>query len=157
MNNLEKLIRYILLNYPNLQELSKPRLVKLIYMIDWRYTIETGKQYTDINWVYNHYGPYVNDVIELMKQKDNIFKVDTYPNPFGGGFTDKFTLIDKTKVELDKEVRNIADKFINYTYNLIWSDFINLVYSSYPIKVSLKYSTLNLKELAIEFNKLHND
>lgn len=157
MNNLEKLIRYILLNYPNLQELSKPRLVKLIYIIDWRYTIENGKQYTDINWVYNHYGPYVNDVINLMKKNPNIFKVETYSNPFGGGNTDKFDLVDKTKIELDENIKSIVDRFIDYTYKLTWSEFINLVYSSYPIKVNLKYSTLNLKELAIEFNKLHNN
>ena len=155
MNNLEKLIRYILLNYPNLQELSKPRLVKLIYIIDWRYTIENGKQYTDINWMYNHYGPYVNDVINLMKKNPNIFKVETYSNPFGRGNTDKFDLVDKTKIELDENIKSIVDRFIDYTYKLTWSDFINLVYSSYPIKNNLKYSQLDLEKLAIEFNKVN--
>ena len=91
MKNLEKLIRYIILNYPNSNELSKPRLVKLIYLIDWKFTIENGSQFTDIRWIYNHYGPYVNDVINLMKEKKAIFNVESYQNSYEG-ITDKFTL-----------------------------------------------------------------
>ena len=152
MKNLENLIRYIILNYPNSNELSKPRLVKLIYLIDWKFTIENGSQFTDIIWIYNHYGPYVNDVINLMKEKKAIFKVESYQNSYEG-ITDKFSLLDKTEILLDDNIKKIADKFINITYKLTWSEFINLVYSSYPIKSNLKYSTLNLQELALEFNK----
>lgn len=152
MKNLEELIRYIILHYPNPNELSKPRLVKLIYLIDWKYTIETGSQYTNIRWIYNHYGPYVNDVINLMREKKAIFKVDSYQNNYEG-ITDKFSLIDKTEILLENNIKEIADKFIEYTYKLTWTEFINLVYSSFPIKSNLKYSTLNLEDLAIEFNK----
>lgn len=152
MKNLEKLIRYILLNYPNLNELSKPRLVKLIYLIDWKFTIENGSQFTDIRWVYNHYGPYVNDVINLMKEKKAVFNVESYQNSYEG-ITDKFTLLDKTEILIDENLKKIADSFITLTYKLTWTEFINLVYSSYPIKSNLKYSTLNLEELAVEFKK----
>lgn len=154
MKNLENLIRYILLHYPNPLELSKPRLVKLIYLIDWRYTIETGNQYTNINWIYNHYGPYVNDVINLMKEKKQVFKVESYQNNYEG-VTDKFTLIDKSEINFETTIKNISDRFIDYTYKLTWSDFINLVYSSYPIKNNLKYSSLDLSTLAKEFNKVN--
>lgn len=154
MKNLEILIRYILLYYPNPAELSKPRLVKLIYLIDWRYTIENGSQFTEIKWIYNHYGPYVNDVIKLMKEKNNIFKVESYNNSYEGT-TDKFILIDKSEINIDDSIKNIADKFIGYTYKLTWTNFINLVYSSYPIKNNLKYSFLDLPQLAKEFNKKH--
>ena len=67
MNKLNELIKYILVKYPKIEELSKPRLVKLIYLIDWKHSIEFGEQYTDIRWIYNHYGPYVNDVINTRK------------------------------------------------------------------------------------------
>jgi hypothetical protein len=152
MTNLEKLIRYILLNYPNVNELSKPRLVKLVYLIDWKYTIDNGHQYTNIQWYYNHYGPYVNDVIELMKSKSEVFKVISYNNTYEG-VTDKFLLIDKSEIILDDSVKKIADLFIGHTYAMTWSNFINLVYSSFPIRTSLKYTMLNLEEMAIEFKK----
>ena len=139
MTNLEILIRYILLNYPNIGELSKPRLVKLIYLIDWKYTIENGKQFTNINWYFNHYGPYVNDIIDLMRIQTEVFQVKSYNNQYEG-VTDKFLLIDKSPVNLTSDVKNIIDQFIDYTYKLTWSNFISLVYSSYPIKTSLKYT-----------------
>lgn len=152
MTNLELLIRYILLNYPNIGELSKPRLVKLIYLIDWKYTIENGKQFTNINWYFNHYGPYVNDIIDLMRAQTDVFQVKSYSNQYEG-ITDKFNLIDKSPVTLTSEVKNITDLFIDYTYKLTWSNFISLVYSSYPIKTSLKYTNLDLVKMSVEFKK----
>ncbi|WP_187477896.1 Panacea domain-containing protein [Amniculibacterium sp. G2-70] len=151
MNNLEKLTRYILQKYPDVSELSKPRLVKLIYLIDWRYTIENGHQYTNIKWVYNHYGPYVNDVINLMKSKHEVFNVRSFQNSLGG-ISDKFELINRDEIILENNIKRIADQFIDYTFKLNWSDFINLVYSSFPIKSNIKYNYLDLVELAKEFN-----
>ena len=153
MKNLEKLTRYILLKYPNLVELSKPRLVKLIYLIDWKYAIENGVQYTDIDWIYNHYGPYVNDVINLMKEKREIFNVNSYRNSYGT-ITDKFSLKNDAEIELQDDVKSIADKFINYTHSMPWTEFINTVYSSYPMKESIKYSHLDLVKFAQVFNSL---
>jgi hypothetical protein len=152
MTNLEKLIRYILLEYPNTNELSKPRLVKLIYLIDWKYTIEYGNQYTSINWYFNHYGPYVNDIIDLMRTQPNIFQIKSYNNKYEG-ITDKFLLTDKTPITLSTDVKYITDLFIDYTYKLTWSNFISLVYSSYPIKSSLKYTNLDLVKMSVEFKK----
>ena len=152
MTNLELLIRYILLNYPNIGELSKPRLVKLIYLIDWKYTIENGKQFTNINWYFNHYGPYVNDIIDLMRAQTDVFQVKSYINQYEG-ITDKFELIDKSPVTLTPDVKSITDLFIDYTYKLTWSNFISLVYSSYPIKTSLKYTNLDLVKMSVEFKK----
>lgn len=154
MSNLEKLIRYILLNYPHIGELSKPRLVKLIYLIDWKYTIENGKQYTSIRWYFNHYGPYVTDVIDLMRAQPNVFQINSYNNQYEG-ITDKFLLVDKSSITLSSDVKNITDQFIDYTYRLTWSNFISLVYSSYPIKTSLKYTNLDLVKMSIDFkNKI---
>ena len=153
MKKLELLIRYILLNYPLINELSKPRLVKIIYLIDWKYAIDYGKQYTEINWFFNHYGPYVDDVIKLMKEKPSVFKVNSNINSLGG-VTDRFFLIDNTPVYIDNDIKNVADYIISNTYKLNWSEFINLVYSSYPIKNNLKYSNLDLNKLSSEFREL---
>ncbi len=153
MTNLEKLIRYILLNYPSVKELSKPRIVKLIYLIDWKYTTVYNKQFTDIEWYFNHYGPYVNDVIDLMKNKSEVFKVESFQNQYQG-ITDKFFLLDSSEIILDEKIKQIVDLFIDYTFKLTWTSFINLVYSTYPIKSSPKYTYLNLESLAINFKKI---
>jgi len=156
MNNLINLIIYILKIYPKPEELSKPRLVKLIYLIDWKYTIDNKKQYTNIEWFFNHYGPYVDDVINIMKNTNDIFEVKSYPNPYSGGFTDKFQLKNNSiSYELDNKIQETANYIINNTYKMNWDRFIALVYSTYPIKINSKFSKLNLVELATQF-KQHN-
>ncbi|SJN52669.1 hypothetical protein FM120_36890 [Sphingobacterium faecium PCAi_F2.5] len=87
-----------------------------------------------------------------MKSRNEVFEVVSYSNQYEG-MTDKFVLLDKTSINLDNDIKSIADLFINHTYGLTWSNFINLVYSSYPIKISLKYTLLNLVDLAVEFEK----
>jgi hypothetical protein len=48
MTDLLNLIIYIFSNYPKVDELSKPRLVKLVYLIDWKHAIVNGRQSTSI-------------------------------------------------------------------------------------------------------------
>lgn len=154
MNNLNELIKYILVTYPKLEELSKPRLVKLIYLIDWKYSIEYGRQYTNIRWIFNHYGPYVNDVINTMKNNPETYDVVSRENPYGG-ITDKFK-IKKRKdlsITIDGNAKKITDFLIEKTFHLGWSNFISIVYSTYPVRTNLKYSTLDLQSLAIEYKK----
>lgn len=154
MNKLNELIKYILIKYPKIEELSKPRLVKLIYLIDWKHSIEYGVQYTDIRWIYNHYGPYVNDVINTIKNNPDIYDVYTRENPYGG-ITDKFK-IKKSKnlhINIDMNGKKIADFIIEKTFHIDWSNFISIVYSTYPIRTNLKYSTLDLKLLAEEYKQ----
>lgn len=155
MRKLNELIKYILHTYPKPEELSKPRLVKLIYLIDWKYAIDNGKQFTDINWIYHHYGPYVNDVIEIMKQNSSEFEVISRVNPYGGT-TDKFRLNQSKQVsiEIEPKVKVITDFFISKTVHLSWSNFISVVYSTYPVKSNLQYSSLDLESLAQEFNTI---
>ena len=103
-------------------------------------------------WIFNHYGPYVNDVINVMKQHPNDFEVISRENPYGG-ITDKFRL-NKTSgdnIELEPRVKAIADFLISKTVHLSWSNFISVVYSTYPIKNNLQYSRLDLEDLAKEY------
>lgn len=154
MKNLKELIEYIISNYPQPTELSKPRLVKLIYLIDWKNSIDYGKQVTNIKWYFNHYGPYVEDVINLMKNDTETFEVISYENPYSGGITDKFKLKKSVRPNLDSNTLKSADFIIKNTFRMNWSQFISLVYSSYPVKKGEKYTFLNLEKLSIEFNKI---
>ncbi len=150
MNNLLNIIIYIFKNYPKVDELSKPRLVKLIYLIDWKHTIDNGYQATSINWYYNHYGPYVDTVIELIKENDNLFNVQSTINAYGG-ISDKIKLISTKEVYIDESIKSAADFIISNTSDKNWSEFINLVYSTFPIKTNSKYTYLNLVEDAVKF------
>jgi hypothetical protein len=152
MKDLLTLIIYIFKTYPKVEELSKPRLVKLIYLIDWKHAIDNGTQATNIQWYFNHYGPYVDDVIDLIKQKGDIFDVKSRVNAYGG-ISDKIKLIDTQDVDISDSIKTSANFIIENTVNQNWSEFINLVYSTYPIKANSKYSSLNLIEDAIKFKE----
>jgi len=150
MTNLINLIIYIFRNYPKLEELSKPRLVKLIYLIDWKHSISNGRQATSIQWYFNHYGPYVETVIELIKSHPEIFKVETRQNAYGG-LSDKIKLISQQEIQLDDSIKTSVDFIILNTSKMNWTEFINLVYSTFPIKFNSKYTNLDLVEEVKKF------
>lgn len=157
MNELINLIIYIFKNYPKVDELSKPRLVKLIYLIDWKHTVVNGIKATSIEWYFNHYGPYVETVIDLIKDNPDIFNVETRINAYGG-VSDKIKLISKQEVQIENSVKESADFIISNTSQMNWTNFIDLVYSTYPIKTNSKYTHLNLVEEARKFEEFkHNN
>lgn len=146
-------IIYIYENYPNISQLSKPRLVKLIYLMDWKNSIEKGNQLTNIKWYYNHYGPYVEDVIQEIKNNQEIFTVTSSQN--GYGVSDKISLNTNHIIKpiISQEEIAIIDFVIEKTNKLKWNDFISLIYDTYPIKTNAKYSMLDLPSEAIEYKE----
>jgi hypothetical protein len=150
MEKLNDVILFLFKNYPNPLELSKARLVKMIYLADWKSAITNSKQLTDVKWYYNHYGPYVNEIIDSIKS-DNKFELEWISNSDGEP-KELIKLRDKNaNYTLSKESQEILKFVIDKTYPLYWSDFINLVYSTYPVKKSAKYSNLDLIEFSNEY------
>ncbi|MFN4151864.1 MAG: Panacea domain-containing protein [Candidatus Sericytochromatia bacterium] len=152
MQKLVNILKYIYLNYPNIEQLSKPRLVKLVYLLDWKYCLTYENQVTDITWYFNHYGPYVEDVINLINQRSDLFQTKSYDTKFGIGH--KITYIGDKNIELTNDVITALDFVIEKTNKLNWNQFISLVYDTYPIKSNSKYSKLNLIEDSKKYKSL---
>ena len=57
-------------------------------------------------------------------------------------------------INLNPEEIKILDFVINATLPLNYSEFIDLVYSTYPIKVSSRMSELNLVALAQDYKAM---
>jgi len=145
------LMKYLLKNYPHKSELSASRLTKMLYLSDWKSSIENSKQLTDAGWRFHHYGPYVDNFIKIAKD-DNDFKVTSAKTIFGG---------HKQQIELSKEYnedigiteseKEILDFVIESTKRKNYEDFIKLVYSTYPVVSSSRYSNLDLVKMADEY------
>jgi arsenite-activated ATPase arsA len=151
---IDNVLRYIVRYYPFDFELTKTRLTKLIYLIDWESSLESGAQLTDIEWYFNHYGPYVSDVFDTADEDSDLRIVEKVSN-FG---TKKFLVeskIEKSELqfELNESERKIIDKVIDKTKSMNWNEFIDYVYSTFPIVKSEKYGVLNLVKLAEEYQK----
>ncbi|MEN9656209.1 MAG: hypothetical protein RL311_1160, partial [Bacteroidota bacterium] len=75
---------YFFKKYPNPNELSKARVVKMLYLSDWKSCIEYGQQITSIQWYFNHYGPYFEDIITNIRfDKQSRFEIKWEENTFG--------------------------------------------------------------------------
>lgn len=151
MANLKDILIYILKEYPHKNELSNARLTKLVYLSDWYNAIHNKEQISNIKWYFDNYGPFVWDVYKEVEKHD-IFKIELISNFFGK--EKKLITLTKTAQYTldDKEIKSI-NKIIEATKDLNWENFINLVYSTYPILTTEKYNYLNLKHKAEEFNQ----
>ncbi len=152
MEKLKNIIAYFCTNYPYQKELSKARLVKMLYLADWKNSIENGRQLTDTKWIFNQYGPYVNDIIDYLKS-DKRFEIINEINSYGAP-KQLISLKNDFLINLNPEEIKILDFVINATLPLNYSEFIDLVYSTYPIKVSSRMSELNLVALAQDYKAM---
>ena len=151
MNKIKNIVAYLCCNYPHKQELSKARLTKLVYLADWFSALVKRQQMTNITWVFNHYGPYVDDVVNVVLNNPVSFSIQHTNTRFG---TDKYLIsyIDScNNITLDNDEIEILNFVINKTKDMYFDEFIDYVYSTYPIKSEQRYSTLNLVSLAQEY------
>lgn len=152
MEKIRDVVLYIFKNYPRPEELSKPRFVKMIYLADWKSCLLFDKQMTSIEWFYNHYGPYVNEIVDSLRG-DSDFHIE-----LRGENKEIVKPVKNAKYskELSQESKDVLDFVISKTYPLEWDEFYQLVYSTYPIVTKPKYSKLDLAKLSKEYkeNKL---
>lgn len=147
-NKLRSIVRYIVRNYPYPDDLTKTRITKLVYLIDLENTKKYDKQITNIKWYFDHYGPYVSDVLDEADE-DKCISIKSTISNFG---TVKYVVIPKNNKkelvynDLTDNDKEIIDSVIKKTENLSWNNFIDYVYSTDPVKKTPKYSNLNLKD-----------
>lgn len=150
MAELADIIGYLCERYPHKSELSKARLTKMVYLADWKSAIEHDRQLTDIEWFFNNYGPYVDD-IWLTAFQDERFNLDHGQNVYGGV---KETISLKkpfTPESLSIEDKRILDHVVTQTERLYWNDFMKLVYSTHPVLTGTRGEHLDLDAAAQKY------
>ena len=118
-NKLRSVMRYIVKNYPYPDDLTKTRITKLVYLIDWENVKEYGSQITNIEWFFDHYGPYVSDVLDEADE-DKTVSINSTISNFG---TVKYIVKPKRDKEellyddLTDNDKDIIDRVIDKTKN----------------------------------------
>lgn len=133
-----ELFKIIISVYPQKQELTRDRLVKLTYLSDWRSAIINKKQITNIKWYINNYGPYIENMYDMLKEKS--FDIN-----------DSIEERKKFDGEIATEIMTVVDFIINKTKELNNNDFTTLVFSTFPLATSTKYSYVDLVEKAKQY------
>ena len=151
MAHLKDVMAYLLSKYPHKSEQSKARVTKMVYLFDWKHVLKTGHQSTNIEWYFDNYGPYVNDVVNEAKANPGLFSLSSTENMYGT----KKTLIELRDgnyiPDLSDEEKRSLDHVVETTKNLNWSQFISLVYSTYPVVASDRYGAMDLPQLAHDY------
>jgi antitoxin SocA-like protein len=134
--------------------LSKARLVKLIYLADWKAAVDYGHQITDVQWYFNHFGPYVKEIIDII-EGSNVFLKCHYVNQFGNS-AEEILLNPESgkgdlKTTLSEDNRKIIDYVLSITRDMSYMEFIRLIYSTYPIIKSNKFEKMDLEKLSNEY------
>ncbi|RRD57504.1 DUF4065 domain-containing protein [Comamonadaceae bacterium OH2545_COT-014] len=153
MSKITDVVKYICKNYPHSHELSKARLTKMIYLVDWESAKRHGQQITEIKWYFNNYGPYVDAVFDeaiLDPEIDVIQTTTIYGTPkiqikYSG---------DAGEVNINYNEKEIIDHIISQTKTMYWNSFIRHVYDTYPVRKNPQYSYLDLAGLAKQENSI---
>lgn len=153
MGSLRDVVAYICKNYPRKDELSNGRVTKMVYLADWRSAIERNEQLTSITWRFDHYGPFVYDVLDAVRE-DPAFEVIPTRNMYGSQKDLLKADDDVDYPSLNAEEMEVLDFVMDGTASLNWSEFIKLVYSTYPIVTKERFSKLDLVKLADEYEEV---
>lgn len=152
MAKLEDIIAYFVSHYPYSEELSNARLTKSVYLADWYGLVNDIGRVSQINWYFDSYGPFVFDIKDCA-EKSELFSIENTTNLYG----DRKSLIrlrdPSYRPSVSIEEKQALDYVIEKTKPLNWSEFIRLVYSTYPIATSSKFSSIDLSQKAKEYVK----
>ena len=154
MTELRDVIAYFIKKYPFKSELSNARVTKMVYLADWRHLLSFGTQITGIKWYFDNYGPFVWDIKSTAEKNPDLFAIENTSTPYG---TPKIIFDIKNLAyipALDSNVKDSLDHVIQETKNLSYSQFIRLVYSTYPIITSDRYTYIDLPKKAKEYLQL---
>lgn len=152
MKRLQSIIAFLCMNYPHKSEITKARLTKMVYLADWFSAVLDSKQLTEIEWVFNHYGPYVDDVVETAISTPG-FKTEPQFTAYG---SPKLVISyngTEENIQLDKRDKDILSAVIEKTNIMNFNNFLEYVYSTYPVKTKERYSTFDLVSLARKYKE----
>ena len=151
MAKLKDIMVYIIEKYPLKSDLSNAKLTKMIYLADWKHAITCGNQISEIKWYFDNYGPFVWDIKDEALNESEIFIVKEVLNAYGS----PKVIIGMKQIqyhpEITKEEASSIDHVIESAKKLNWDQFIRLIYSTYPIISSEKYTYLDLSKKAKEY------
>src|SRR5262245_11705397 len=75
-------LAYFLRRYPHKHELSRSRLMSMVYLADWKGALERREQVTDAQWSLGNYGPFSQAVYDALENDDR-FRIVIEENVHG--------------------------------------------------------------------------
>jgi hypothetical protein len=157
MAKLQDVLAYLLENYPHESERTEGRITRTIFLADWKHVLEQGEQITDIHWFSQPGGPYVRDIVETARAHPELFRVEP-EYTISSGQQKSITCVNCAyRPRLDHPERRAIDHVIQVTKSLDRVEFARLVTSTYPVLASERYTFLDLKQAAAQYQRSQVD
>lgn len=132
MERIINIIDYLYLNYPNSNQLSISRVMKLLYLIEWRYAITKFEKLTDVEWMQTEYGPFYKALRSIFNESSN-FEVSIKLDENNREQTVIVFLNKKENSNLKEETKEVIDFVIIHCKDYSWSELNNLVNSTFGV------------------------
>lgn len=152
MERVINILDYLYLNYPNSNQLSISRVMKLLYLIEWRYAITKFEKLTDVEWMQTEYGPFYKALRSIFNESSN-FEVtikldDNKKEQIVITFLNK-----KENLNLKAENKEVIDFVIQHCKDYSWSELHNLVNSTYGVLNTQQGQIIDIVNLAIKYRE----
>lgn len=118
---------------------SRTRIVKLLYLIDFFSLAKFGSKVTEVNYNYYYYGPYSESIINCVDELKNSGKLQEYvvQNSFGNhsflyGVSKPYSKI--TNLSGSEGEIELIDEIIKDYSHMNFKQLLEFVYSTPPIE-----------------------
>ncbi|MDO5105957.1 Panacea domain-containing protein [Capnocytophaga sp.] len=150
MERVINILDYLYLKYPNPNQLSISRVMKLLYLIEWRYAITKFEKLTDIEWINTEYGPFYKSLRDIFNESSN-FDVKDDIDDNGRKQTMIFFLNRKGDINLKENTKEVINFVIDICKDYSWVELNSLVNSTYGVINTQQEQVINILELAKKY------
>lgn len=130
---------------------SLPRLIKLMYLADWREALAHNVQITNLNWKIGACGPSADEIYQQLVTDVSHFTLSTIMDRFGNPKTVVGRASQAVNSGLTLSQQSSVDFILNVAKNREWESLVALVSSTYPVATNEPGAELNLPKLATEY------
>jgi len=130
-------------------ELPSEKLARLVFLCDWKHSLDHGEQITDLEWSVSGFGSF-GDVVNEVKKHPDLFDLRSYGHMYRPD--EVVRLVDEDyQPELEDSEMDVAREIADLERKLNWAEFSQILYSTYPLLRSHSSKRSNLVELAKEY------
>lgn len=141
-------IYYSCTKYSKFSDVGAERLQLTLFLVGWKTSLSNNKDITNLDWVHGKNGPH-SQRLDTLLNSDSRLKI-SHIN-FEGVEKKRISLAKIEEVEIDNTLKIIIDDIYEKTVKLNFSDLTALVYSTYPMLVTEKDSSIPMENLAKAF------
>lgn len=132
-------------------ELPSEKLARLVFLCDWKHSLDYGGQITDLEWSVSGFDSF-GEVLGEIKEYPEMFELRSQGHVRRRD--EVVRLVDESyQPQLEDSEKEVADDISEIDRKLNWAEFSQVLYSTYPLLVSQPGRRSNLAELANEYKR----